>query len=667
MGIISAFKKFFGMSEPAPLRDLDEAGQRKYHRSLAFQSFVAGTLGYSFYYVCRAALNVMKKPIIDSGLLDADQLGTIGAVTLATYAIGKFVNGFLADYSNIKRFMATGLIISTIACFFMGVIGMSGSKKLEDHNASKAQIEVVANLEAEAVAAEANNAELLAVNTNADEAQVETEAPVAEEKAEVIAETAAVAEAEPVVETETVAPVAGEKAETLAVAEAPVIAEAPVVAEEEKDPEATQISFLVFIAFAILWGMSGWGQSMGAPPAIIALSRWFPLSKRGTYYGFFSASHNIGEWLSFIFVGLIVATAGWQWGFFGAAIAGIIGVVIILFMMHDTPESKGLPSIEQLTGDKAESKKKDESLKEIQKQVLKNPAVWILALASAFMYISRYSLNSWGVLFLQKEKGFDLAEATFIISINALLGILGTVLAGWMSDSLFKGDRKMPAFVSGVLLSISYALFIYGGNEYWVNILSMVLFGIAIGVLIAFLGGLMAVDIVPRKATGAALGVVGMASYIAAGLQDVISPWLIREKKTTVDIAPETQELYQNIINTAQTDIPNATETVSKISENLDVLKEGVLNSEMTGQVSQEFAKKFLDMQDKFGELGDEFVKGTDHISDKVVNLAEKALEKGSVVVETYDFSDAAIFWIGASVISFLLPMLLWGKKKVEE
>jgi OPA family sugar phosphate sensor protein UhpC-like MFS transporter len=135
---------------------------------------------------------------------------------------------------------------------------------------------------------------------------------------------------------------------------------------------------------------------------------------------------------------------------------------------------------------------------------------------------------------LQEEKHFDLETATFIISINALLGILGTVLAGWMSDVLFKGNRRIPAFVSGILLSISYIIFIYGGNAYWVNILSMVLFGIAIGVLIAFLGGLMAVDIVPRKATGAALGVVGMASYVAAGLQDVVSGWLIDSGKTEV-------------------------------------------------------------------------------------------------------------------------------------
>ena len=37
----------------------------------------------------------------------------------------------------------------------------------------------------------------------------------------------------------------------------------------------------------------------------------------------------------------------------------------------------------------------------------------------------------------------------------------------------------------------------------------------------------MAVDIAPRNASGAALGVVGIASYIGAGLQDVMSGVLI--------------------------------------------------------------------------------------------------------------------------------------------
>ena len=67
----------------------------------------------------------------------------------------------------------------------------------------------------------------------------------------------------------------------------------------------------------------------------------------------------------------------------------------------------------------------------------------------------------------------------------------------------------------------------------------MVLFGIAIGVLICFLGGLMAVDIVSREASGAALGVVGIASYAAAGLQDIASGVLIDANKVLISAEGE--------------------------------------------------------------------------------------------------------------------------------
>jgi len=56
----------------------------------------------------------------------------------------------------------------------------------------------------------------------------------------------------------------------------------------------------------------------------------------------------------------------------------------------------------------------------------------------------------------------------------------------------------------------------------------MVLFGLAVGILLTFLGGLMAVDYVPKCAAGAALGIAGMGNYIGAGMQSVVSGWLIR-------------------------------------------------------------------------------------------------------------------------------------------
>ena len=56
----------------------------------------------------------------------------------------------------------------------------------------------------------------------------------------------------------------------------------------------------------------------------------------------------------------------------------------------------------------------------------------------------------------------------------------------------------------------------------------MTLFNFGVGVLYCIVAGLMAIDIVPRKATGAALGVVGISSYVAASLQDVLSGYLIQ-------------------------------------------------------------------------------------------------------------------------------------------
>ena len=426
MSFLDYFKISGSSSVKVPAPDQDRC-----YRKLRMQTFLTVTFGYALYYVCRLSMGVMKQPLIDAGLLNATQLGIIGACLYWMYAVGKLVNGFLVDTSNVKRFMALGLTISVAANFLMGVIGAS------------------------------------AVGAGIS-------------------------------------------------------------------------SSIVFFIFAIMWGLNGWAQSIGAPSSIVALSRWFPLKVRGTFYGFFSASHNIGEGLSFVFVGSIVAVFGWKWGFFGAAIAGIIGIALILLFLHDTPESKGLEPIEILAGEKTREEleagkaaavnakaNQREFTRQMQRAVIKNPGVWILALSSAFMYMSRYAINEWGTIFLQEARGYDLKEAAAIIGINPIFGIIGTVVSGWLSDVLFKGDRKYPAFVAGVLESLALLLFLFGGDSKWVIITSMVLFGIAIGVLISFLGGLMAIDLVPRKATGAALGIVGLASYAAAGIQNIITGLLL--------------------------------------------------------------------------------------------------------------------------------------------
>ena len=120
MSILSFFRK----SAPAPRLPKDDDAMMRLYKKLRWQSFIAGTVGYSLYYVCRTSLNVVKKPILESGALDATQLGVIGSALLFAYAIGKFVNGFLSDHSNIKRFMAAGLAVSAVANLLVGILGI---------------------------------------------------------------------------------------------------------------------------------------------------------------------------------------------------------------------------------------------------------------------------------------------------------------------------------------------------------------------------------------------------------------------------------------------------------------------------------------------------------------------------------------------------------------
>lgn len=405
------FLDFFSMSKPSePISDPNKV-QKKYSR-LRWQVFLSATIGYGLYYVCRLSLNVIKKPIVDAGVLSEGELGMIGSGLFITYAVGKLCNGFLADRSNIRRFMSIGLLITALINLVLGF--------------------------------------------------------------------------------------------------------------------TTSFGF-----FLVLWAVNGWAQSMGAAPCVVALSRWFGNKERGSFYGFWSSSHNIGEALTFIATSAIVATFGWQWGFKGAGLIGLVGFAIVALFMRDTPQSQGLPSIAEYKGDIAPEAKSEESGKsvgELQKMVLKNPAIWMLALASAFMYISRYAVNSWGIFYLEAEKGYTNLEASAIISISSVCGIIGTISSGFVSDVLFKGKRNAPAVIFGIMNIIGLVLFMYGPKS--LDAVSMVIFGLAIGALICYLGGLMATDVAPKGASGAALGVVGIASYIGAAIQDAISGFAIQSGKT---------------------------------------------------------------------------------------------------------------------------------------
>jgi len=106
---------------------------------------------------------------------------------------------------------------------------------------------------------------------------------------------------------------------------------------------------------------------------------------------------------------------------------------------------------------------------------------------------------------------------------------VSSALSGVISDRFFKSSRKELAVAAGGLNVIALSLFmLVPGRHLWLDVTAMVMFGFAVGILLTFLGGLMAVDYVPKCAAGAALGIAGMGNYIGAGLQSILSGYLIQ-------------------------------------------------------------------------------------------------------------------------------------------
>lgn len=286
-----------------------------------------------------------------------------------------------------------------------------------------------------------------------------------------------------------------------------------------------------FWFFMILWGLNGWFQSFGAPSSVVAISYWFGGKERGTYYGMWSTSHNIGEAITFIAIAAVISTFGWQAGFQLAGALCLVMSFIILRFLYEKPEAYGFPSAMHPKAPQASK----ESLTSKQLELIKNPALWTIALASATFYITRYAVNSWGIFFLEVEKGYSTFEASSIIASGSIAGIVGTFLSGWISEKLFNGRHNMPALIFGILHTAAMTWFLLGPANSFSDTLSMVLFGLTLGALLVYLGGLMAIEICSKETAGAAMGIIGIASYFGAALQDILSGYFIENNKTMVD------------------------------------------------------------------------------------------------------------------------------------
>ncbi|MFA8436439.1 MAG: glycerol-3-phosphate transporter [Marinifilaceae bacterium] len=285
-------------------------------------------------------------------------------------------------------------------------------------------------------------------------------------------------------------------------------------------PFATSSIAIMFVLLLL----NGWFQGMGWPPSGRVMVHWFSATERGTKMSIWNVAHNVGGGLigPLAIVGVAIFM-DWESKFYFPGIVALVIAFITYLLVRDTPQSCGLPTIEEHKNDYPENysaeQEQELSAKEIFfKYVFKNKLLWAIAFANAFVYLVRYGVLDWAPTYLEEVKHFSIKETGWAYFAYEYAGIPGTLLCGYLSDKVFKGKRAPASILYMVFVLI--AVFVYwknpAGNP-MVDNLAL----IAIGFLIygpVMLIGVHALDLVPKKAAGTAAGLTGLFGYLGGAL-----------------------------------------------------------------------------------------------------------------------------------------------------
>jgi len=280
--------------------------------------------------------------------------------------------------------------------------------------------------------------------------------------------------------------------------------------------------FSSLLIFCISCAMNGWFQGWGWPPCARQLTHWYSQKERGRWWGFWNTSHSLGISGIAILGAVLANHYGWRAAMFVPGILCMLMAFVILLSLRDTPQSLGLPPIEKFKNDhppQSFSSENELSAKQILFQyVLNNSYIWILATVYFFIYVIRQGVTDWGVLYLIEAKQYTKILASSCIVSFEVGGFCGSLAAGWISDSIFKGMRGPVNALFSMLMFIPLTCFCFNSQSSPNPLLDSILFGL-IGFLVygpQLVIGMHAAELAHKKASGTSTGFVGWFAYLGA-------------------------------------------------------------------------------------------------------------------------------------------------------
>lgn len=281
-------------------------------------------------------------------------------------------------------------------------------------------------------------------------------------------------------------------------------------------------------------------------PSGRVINRWFPVRLRAKANAIFAWSWVLGPAIAPLIATWLAAAYGWRMCFVILALVGIVPFMLVALLVHNRPEE-----YKHITTEELKESYEDDiaagtiSMAELEerrirpdfiinsrvplKQILTNDKVIMLAVFNAVTQFCFWGISSWLPSYLFEVHKFKLASMGSWMALYYFAGAIGVLLAGYISDNIFKGRRRPVLMLS-----------MFGFVPFFI-ILALLPVGVNATILFAILsltGFFFTMHYAPflsysaefftPEVYGACAGFVGFIGYIGAMLAPIVGGYLIK-------------------------------------------------------------------------------------------------------------------------------------------
>ncbi len=284
----------------------------------------------------------------------------------------------------------------------------------------------------------------------------------------------------------------------------------------------------------------GLGVAMLFVPTMKVLTNWFRTDEFARMTGILMAVGGLGGYTASRPLAWLSDLLGWRGSFVAIGAATLVVAVAIWFLVRNTPEEMGLPSVNPTTPDN-KGKAEAIGLAQGMKMVLSSLRFWLLAAWFFFTFSIFFSFGGlWGGPYLMHVYGFSKAEAGNILGMLAIGMIVGSPFLSWMSDKVFRSRKKVIVLSSiiTVCVTIPLAFFPDGMNRPALFLLCFLLgmFNSAV-VVVAFTA---AKELFPVEIAGTSVGLVNLFPFLGGAVAPpILGAILEAQEKTAAGYSAE--------------------------------------------------------------------------------------------------------------------------------